>query len=235
MHRLMMTSTAYRQSSDWPAGQSPGAKVDPENRLLWHMNLRRLEAEILRDAILAASGKLDRHMGGPPVEGPLLADGLKEFQNLFDEATQLSPAESIGMWRRSVYVLARRYFPLAFLETFDAPILQTNCNRRVNSVSPLQSLTLMNDDFVVENARAFADRVSSLSPGKPVQDTIATAYLLALSRRPSEAELQIARSHLDREEELYLKANASDEQARRAALESFCHLLFLTNEFLYNN
>ena len=235
LHRLIMTSTAYRQSSDWPAGQSPGAKVDPENRLLWHMNLRRLEAEILRDAILAASGKLDRHMGGPPVEGPLLADGLKEFQNLFDEATQLSPAESIGMWRRSVYVLARRYFPLAFLETFDAPILQTNCNRRVNSVSPLQSLTLMNDDFVVENARAFADRVSSLSPGKPVQDTIATAYLLALSRRPSAAELQIARSHLDRQEELYLKANASDEQARRAALESFCHLLFLTNEFLYNN
>ena len=235
LHRLIMTSTAYRQSSEWPAGQSPGAKLDPENRLLWRMNLRRLEAETLRDAILAASGKLDRQMGGPPVEGPLLADGLKEIQNLYDETSLSGPAESVGMWRRSVYVLARRYFPLAFLETFDAPILQTNCNRRVNSVSPLQSLTLMNDDFVLENARAFADRVSSLSPGKPVQDTIKTAYLLALSRRPSEAELQIARSHLDRQEELYLKSNASDEQARRAALESFCHLLFLTNEFLYSN
>ena len=235
LHRLIMTSTAYRQSSEWSAEQSPGATRDPENRLLWRMNLRRLEAEILRDAILAASGKLDRHMGGPPAEGPLLADGLKKFGSFFDEASQERPAESVGMWRRSVYVLARRYFPLAFLETFDAPILQTNCNRRVNSVSPLQSLTLMNDDFVLENARAFADRVNSLSPGRPVQDTIQTAYLLALSRQPSEAELQMARSHLDRQEELYLKSNASDEQARRAALQSFCHLLFLTNEFLYNN
>ncbi len=113
--------------------------------------------------------------------------------------------------------------------------MQTNCNRRMNSVSPLQSLTLMNDDFVLGSARAFADRVSSLSQGKPVQNAIETAYLLALSRRPSEAELQVARSHLDRQEELYVNANASEEGAQRAALQSFCHLLFLTNEFLYNN
>ena len=131
--------------------------------------------------------------------------------------------------------MARRYVPLAFLETFDAPILQTNCNRRMNSVSPLQSLTLMNDDFVLENARAFAERVAGLSHGKPVRETIETAYLLALSREPSDEELEIARSHMEREEELYVKANAPDEQARRAALESLCHLLFLTNEFLYNN
>ena len=235
LHRLIMTSTAYRQSSEWLAGRSPGAKVDPENRLLWRMNLRRLEAETLRDAILTASGKLDRQIGGPWVEGPLLADGLKKFFNFFDEESLDRPAEPVGMWRRSVYVFARRYVPLAFLETFDAPLLQTNCSRRMNSVSPLQSLTLMHDDFVLENAQAFADRVSSLSDGKSVQDTIETAYLLTLSRRPSETELQIARSHLDREEELYLKANASDAQARTAALESFCHLLFLTNEFLYNN
>ena len=235
LHRLIMTSTAYRQSSEWEAEQSPGAQTDPENRLLWRMNLRRLEAETLRDAILAASGKLDRQFGGPWVEGPLMADGLKEFGNFFDPESLDRPAEPVGMWRRSVYLLARRYVPLAFLETFDAPIMQTNCNRRMNSVSPLQSLTLMNDDFVLGSARAFADRVSSLSQGKPVQNAIETAYLLALSRRPSEAELQVARSHLDRQEELYVNANASEEGAQRAALQSFCHLLFLTNEFLYNN
>ncbi len=235
LHRMIMTSTAYRQSSEWRTGQSPGAKADPENRLLWRMNLRRLEAEILRDSILAASGKLNRQIGGPWVEGPLLADGLKKFFNFFDSESLDRPAESVGMWRRSVYVLARRSVPLAFLETFDAPILQTNCNRRMNSVSPLQSLTLMNDDFVLENTRALAERASSFSQGKPLQETIKTAYLLVLSRPPSDGELQIARSHMDRAEELYLKANASDEQARRAALESFCHLLLLTNEFLYNN
>ncbi len=235
LHRLIMTSTAYRQSSKWDAGRSAGAKVDPQNRLLWRMNLRRLEAETIRDSILAASGKLDRQIGGPWVEGPLMADGLENFFDFFDPESLDRPAEPVGMWRRSVYVLARRYVPLAFLETFDAPILQTNCNRRMNSVSPLQSLTLMNDDFVLENARAFAERVAGLSHGKPVRETIETAYLLALSREPSDEELEIARSHMEREEELYVKANAPDEQARRAALESLCHLLFLTNEFLYNN
>ena len=233
LHKLIMTSTAYRQSSDWPAGDSLAVKVDPENRLLWRMNLRRLEAETLRDAIMAASGKLDWTIGGPPVEGPLMADGLKRIYHRYASRDDPAPAEPVGMRRRSVYVLARRYFPLGFLETFDAPILQTNCNRRVNSVSPLQSLTLMNDDFVVENAGAFADRVASLSSGKPLGATIETAYQLALSRKPSGEELQIARSHLEREEELYLKSNASAKRARKAALESFCHLLFLTNEFLY--
>ena len=78
LHKLIMTSTAYRQSSEWPTGKSLALKVDPENRLLWRMNLRRMEAEALRDALRAASGKLNRTMGGPPVEGPLIADGLNK-------------------------------------------------------------------------------------------------------------------------------------------------------------
>jgi hypothetical protein len=207
--------------------------LDPENKLLWRMNLHRLEAETLRDTIMAVSGKLDATMGGAPVEGPLMADGFREFRNPDDKESVAVPATPVGLWRRSVYVVAGRSFPLRFLETFDAPILQTNCNRRVNSVSPLQSLTLMNDDFVIENARSFAARVAGLSKGKTVESTIETAYLLALSRPPSPAEAQIATSHLEREEELYLNSNATAEQARKVALESFCHLLFLTNEFLY--
>ena len=233
LHKLIMISTAYRQSSNWPSGDSRALKMDPGNRLLWRMNVRRLEAETLRDAILAASGKLDWNMGGPAVEGPLMADGLKKLHPHYGGESKPVEAEPTGMWRRSVYVLARRYFPLGFLETFDAPIMQTNCNRRMNSVSPLQSLTLMNDDFVIENATTFAERVAKLSNGKPVDATIEAAYQVALSRRPSGEELQIARSHLEREEELYLKSNASAEQARQAALKSFSHLLLLTNEFLY--
>lgn len=130
-------------------------------------------------------------------------------------------------------LMARRYLPLAFLETFDAPVIQTNCTRRVNSVSPLQSLALMNNDVVRESARAFAARVEKLAEGKPAEAKIETAYRLALSRPPSTAEAQVARSHLERQNELFLKSNAPAEQARKAALESFCHLLFLTNEFLY--
>lgn len=236
LHRLIMTSTAYRQSSKWTT-RSPGDSIDPENKLLWRMNLRRLEAETLRDSILSVSGKLDLTMGGPPMEGPLLADGLERIQqNLNDPTFKDREAKAVGMFRRSIYVLARRYVPLTFLETFDAPLMQTNCNRRVNSVSPLQSLTLMNNDFVLDSSRFFANRVESLTyDGTSVNDTIEKAYLLALSRFPLKEELQIAKSHLDREKDLYLKSNASEEKAQRAALESFCHLLFLTNEFLYNN
>ena len=102
-------------------------------------------------------------MGGPSVEGPLMADGLKTLNPHTDGPGEPADAKPTGQWRRSVYLLARRYYPLGFLETFDAPIMQTNCSRRMNSVSPLQSLTLMNDDFVVENAQAFARRVAGLS------------------------------------------------------------------------
>ena len=233
LHRLTMTSTAYRQSSERHSGGSLALKVDPGNQLLWRMNLRRLEAETLRDAIMAASGKLDWTMGGPAVEGPLMADGLKKLNpHTDDRKGEPVDAKPTGMWRRSVYVLARRYYPLGFLETFDAPIIQTNCNRRVNSVSPLQSLTLMNDDFVLENANAFAERVASMSNGN-LEEKIEKAYLLALSRKPSREEVQIARAHVARQEDLYLKSNAAPEQAGQEALESFCHLLFLTNEFLY--
>jgi len=233
LHRLIMTSTAYRQSSEHPAGDSAALKLDPENRLLWRMNLRRLEAETLRDAMMEVSGKLELTLGGPSVEGPLIADGLEDFYNSDDKASQKVKAKLVGLCRRSVYVVARRYFPLGFLESFDFPILQTNCNRRVNSVSPLQSLTLMNDDFVLENTRAFAARVEEISGSKPAEAKVQTAYLLALSRKPATEELTIAKSHLQREEELYLKSNTAPTQARKAALESLCHLLLLSNEFLY--
>ncbi|MBM3774986.1 MAG: DUF1553 domain-containing protein [Acidobacteria bacterium] len=237
LHRLIMTSSAYRQSSEQPG--SGGAllaaalKADPDNKLLWRTNLRRLEAEALRDAILGASGKLDRTFGGPAVEGPLVADGLKEVHNPDDKQSERKKAGLSGLERRSVYVMARRYFPLGFLETFDAPIMQTNCNRRLNSVSPLQSLTLMNDDFVLENAAAFAERVEKLAASQPIEKKIETAYLLALSRKPDGGELDIARSHLARQEELHRKSNTAPDKSRQAALTSLCHLLLLTNEFLY--
>jgi hypothetical protein len=225
LHKLMMTSTAYRQSSEQPAGDSAAAKLDPDNKLLWRMNLRRLESEAVRDAVMAVSGKLDRTIGGPAVEGPLIADGLTEIHNPDDKESVKVKAQPVGLWRRSVYVVARRYFPLGFLEAFDSPIMQTNCNRRVNSVSPLQSLTLMNDDFMLENVRAFARRVGD--------GEIAKAYTLALSRPPTAEETAIARAHLKREEDLYLKANNTPGDARKAAMESLCHLLLMTNEFLY--
>ena len=231
LHRLIMTSAVYRQSSQQPVGiDSAAKKSDPENRLLWRMNLRRLEAEAVRDSILAASGQLDLKMGGPPVAGPFMSDGL---QKLLD--TQSKPIEmsAEGNNRRSIYLLARRYYPLSFLETFDAPVIQTNCNRRTDSVSPLQSLALLNSDFVVDQASHLSARATKLAAVKAAADPIEAAFLLTLSRRPTAKELEVVRANLAGQAELYRKANFVQEEASKHALTSLCHMLVSTNEFLY--
>jgi hypothetical protein len=231
MHKLIMTSTVYRQSSQQSvATASASGKTDPENRLLWRMNLRRLEGEAIRDSILAASGQLDRKMGGPPVAGPLMADGLQKLASMQGKSVDVN---SEGSNRRSVYLLARRYYPLSFLETFDAPIIQTNCVRRTNSVSPLQSLALLNSDFVVEQASHLAARAVKLAKEKAGTDPIEAAFLLALSRRPSTKETEAVHEHLNVQEELFRKANVSPEKASEQAFTSFCHMLLSTSEFLY--
>jgi hypothetical protein len=231
MHKLIMTSSVYRQSSQQPAeAESAARKTDPENRLLWRMNLRRLEGEAVRDSILAASGQLDLKMGGPPVAGPFMSDGLQKLAD-----TQGKPVEvnAEGNNRRSIYLLARRYYPLSFLETFDAPVIQTNCNRRTNSVSPLQSLALLNSDFVVEHASYLSARVTKLAAAKTAGGLIEAAFLLTVSRRPTSTELEVARAHLSAQEELYRKANFVSEEAAKQALVSLCHMLLSTSEFLY--
>ena len=232
LHKLIMTSTVYRQASRQPAEgkQSAALAVDPENKLLWRMNLRRLEAEAIRDAVLAASGKLDRTMGGAPIFAPAIADGFSKLQDAF---TKSLPIPTEGEWRRSLYLFARRYYPHTFLEVFDSPIMQTNCTRRLNSVSPLQSLTLLNDDFMVESADYLADQVSGVAREGKAAQLIEAAYLLTLSRPPTVAEKELAQALLQDQEELHRRANMAPDKAAKAALANLCHMLLASNEFLY--
>src|SRR5262249_23659159 len=155
-----MTSTAYRQSTHRPtegeAAKAVGA--DPENELLWRMNLRRLEAEAVRDAVLAVSGKLDRTMGGAPIPVQSNPDGLVVVSE-----KGLTPTSK---WRSSLYVRSLRGshptgvgFRLSMFEIFDFPEVVINCTRRANSTTPLQSLALINSGFMLEQARHFAERV----------------------------------------------------------------------------
>ncbi len=232
LHKLIMTSTVYRQASRQPAGgeQSAALSVDPENKLLWRMNLRRLEAEAIRDAVLAASGKLDRTMGGAPIFAAAIADGLSKLEDAFKKSL---PIPTGGEWRRSLYLFARRNYPHTFLEVFDSPIMQTNCTRRVNSVSPLQSLTLLNDDFMVESAGYLADQVSGVAREGKAAQLIEAAYLLTLSRPPTVAEKELAKALLQDQEELHRRANMAPDKAAKAALANLCHMLLASNEFLY--
>ena len=221
--RTIMTSSVYRQALRQPNG-APGVAVDPQNLLLWRMNLKRLEAETLRDAILAASGRLDRSLGGTPALLEFDAAGLQTVGG--EEPNTRNPL------RRSLYILARRNYPLNFLEAFDYPKVTVNCTRRVNSVTPIQSLTLMNDPFVVEEAGHLARRVRDLA-GESPEDRVRMAYRLTLSRQPEPEELRIGQEHLRKQERNYLFANATPEKASEAALSNLCQTLFATNEFLY--
>ena len=116
---------------------------------------------------------------------------------------------------------------------FDSPIMQTNCTRRLNSVSPLQSLTLLNDNFMVESAGYLADQVSGVAREGRAARLIEAAYLLTLSRPPTVAEKELAQALLQDQEELHRRANMTPDKAAKAALANLCHMLLASNEFLY--
>ena len=226
LHRLIMTSTVYRQSSRQTDAAHAAAKArDPLNKLLWRMNMRRLEAEAVRDSVIAVSGRLDPTVGGPAILIEHDASGLQSID-------RNDPTPNADR-RRSLYVLARRNYPLNFLEVFDYPLMQTNCNRRINSATPLQSLTLMNDEFVLQHAEHIKDRVNDLSGTASIEGKIESAYRLALARKPNAMEMAISRDHLTKQRDLYRKSNFTDEKASGMALASLCQMLLASNEFLY--
>ena len=229
LHRQIMLSTAYRQASrrppaaDTTSTAAVAERIDPENRLLWRMSLRRLEAEIVRDAILAASGGLDRTAGGPPVPITTPADGLSEAKA---EPTSTSP------FRRSVYILARRVYPLKFLELFDAPIMAVNCTERMTSATPLQSLALLNGEFVIAEAARMAARVTA-GGGPDTTAHIDRAYRLAYGRPPSAAEEARAASFLAEQSADHAATGRGPLEASTAALADLCQMLLASNEFLH--
>ena len=155
LHRLLMSSTAYRQSS---RRTDELDRVDSDNRLLGRMSIRRLEAEAVRDSMLAATDKLNLKMLGPPV--PVTVDEVGQaivgIDNRDSAGRPVSKRAMLGAdeFRRSVYVQVRRSLPLSMLETFDAPLLNPNCEIRNRSTVAPQSLLLMNSDFVLAQSQA---------------------------------------------------------------------------------
>ena len=232
LHKMIMTSAVYQQSSRRSGNPSSERAVaeDADNRLLWRMPLRRLEAEALRDSILAVAGRLDLTVGGPAVGLTARPDGLQ----VVSDAESANGAANDAGGRRSVYLLARRTWPLTFLTAFDFPIIDTACSRRVSSATPLQSLTVMNSEFVTENARETANRAAALAgDGSNPQDLIETTYDLLFSRKPSPEESEIALAHIESQRQLYAKANATADEASDKSLANFVHMLISSNEFLY--
>ncbi len=219
--RQMMLSTAYRQSSREEAG--PGETLDPGNELLWRMRLRRLESEAVRDAMLSVSGTLNPAAGGPPIAINARPDGMVTAAEKLP-----NPGDS---WRRSLYFVTRRAYNLSILTTFDQPLVATNCLRRDTSAVPLQSLVMLNDAFVADQAEHFARRIERA--GVNGDQRIAMAFRLALAREPTADEVAIGRELLARQSRLAHSAGTSPEVAAQQALAQLCLALFNTSEFLY--
>ncbi|MDQ3012410.1 MAG: DUF1549 and DUF1553 domain-containing protein, partial [Acidobacteriota bacterium] len=224
MHRLILLSNTYRQSSKF--GQKAAA-VDAENRLLWRANPHRLEGELLRDSILAISGKLNPKMFGPGIYPRIDPDIINTGSR---PRWPLDAKDNEETWRRSVYIFVKRSVLLPLIEVFDCPVTTVSAPvRSVSTVSP-QALALMNNGFVLEQAGYFAERVTA-EAGIDARKQIASAFKLALNRQPTEKETAWALEFLKKQSEGYTARK--DEKPAASALRDLCHAVFNLNEFLY--
>jgi hypothetical protein len=245
IHRMIVLSSTYRQSSRAPASEQ-AKKVDPDNRLLWRMNRTRLDGEALRDAVLTAAGTLNRQVGGPSVRVPLEPE---VYDLIFTEG------EPDGLWhptpdssqhtRRTLYLYAKRNVRLPMLEAFDQPDRLFPCAVRPESTFAPQALILMNGPFAQQQSRAMATAlITECGPdaGKGVE----LAYRRAFGRRPTAEEVRVATDFLREQAQ-----SAADrllarlptgvpeglptgaDVAHAVALADFCLALFNANEFTY--
>ena len=215
MHRLMVNSSVYRQSS---AHDNPQAsEVDPDNRLLWRFNRRRLDAEAIRDSVLYVSGRLNPEQFGLPIFPPLpgdVAEAVKYSESKWD--TQYGPEGR----KRSIYIYQQRTLTMPLMQTFDALVCDESRPRRRASVTPLQALAMYNGEFVNEESNHFATRVKQLA-GEDPQAQIRTAFVLALGRVSNDAEA-------NRLEQVLNSAEPPGQ-----GLVGVCRILYNTNEFIY--
>ncbi len=215
MHRLMMTSSIYRQAS---AVSDEASRLDPDNILLSHMPLRRMDAEVLNDTLLLVSGRLDETRYG--VAEPVLVrdDGL------------VTPIETEKGWRRSIYIQQRRTEIPTILDNFDLPPMSPNCVDRPESTVSLQALYLMNNGMVRRLADAFADRIVR-EAGHDPQAQVETLYWLAVSRPPTAEESKASLETLAKLQRL--AKDAPPQQAELRALAKLSHTVFNSAAFLY--
>ncbi|MBL8293757.1 MAG: DUF1553 domain-containing protein, partial [Bryobacterales bacterium] len=183
IHKLILMSKTYQQASSNPLIEKVAHEKDPENSLLWKFSRRRLEAEEIRDSMLAISGRLNAKPGGPSVIVP--AD--EELVNLLYKPSQWAVTKDTSEHdRRSVYLLHKRNLRLPMMEVFDAPDLQTSCARRETSTHAPQALELLNGDFANAMARSFAARLDK--EAKTPEQVVSKAYWLAAGRAPTVKE-----------------------------------------------
>ena len=213
LHRVILNSAAYRQSSQLVQA---AYAIDPDNRKLWRYPQRRLDAEAIRDQMLAASGELDQAFGGPYISTTRAPTG-----------EVVVPEKSAGAARRSIYLNQKRTQVVSFLNVFDAPSIVFNSVRRNTSTMPLQSLALMNSEFMQTRAQAIAVRLRTLASDET--ERLQLAFRLCYARQPSATEVVELNRFLDNQTEVYTQESDGRERAWR----DLCQALLASSEFLY--
>ncbi len=234
LHRLIVLSQTYQRSSSVETGSS-AAQASPSLLARWRP--RRLEAEVIRDSILFVSGDLNPRAGGPSYY-PELPRAVLEGQSRPGEGWGKSTERESSS--RSIYAFTKRALGIPELELLDTPDTTGSCERRMVSTTGPQALTFLNGQFIQRQSRRFASRLAAEAGDDPARQ-IERAFLLALSRRPSEAEFRAASEFLDKEERQIESDRArgindgrtGPASARRQALEAFCLVVLNMNEFVY--
>ncbi|HTI49305.1 MAG TPA: DUF1549 and DUF1553 domain-containing protein [Planctomycetaceae bacterium] len=230
IHKLIVLSSTYAQSSRF---RESAARVDVDNALLWRFPYRRLTAEAVRDTVLAVNGQLNPQRGGPGIY-PKIAQAVLDGQSMpgngwgtFDEGQAA---------RRAIYIFVKRSLLVPEIELLDFADTNTSCEQRPVSTIPTQALTLLNGDFLNQQATHFAARLIKDS-GNDRAAQIDRAYRLAVSRAPTADEAAAALAFLDRQtqqsaDEPPVEGRPPRDPAR-TALEALCLVLYNLNEFAY--
>lgn len=236
LHRLIVLSSAYRQSSANPAS----LQADPENKLYARFKLRRLDAETMRDTMLASAGVLVEASYGPP--SGIGRDAQGRVVTGIDKGTiTVNKVEPGGAddFRRSIYVQVRRSRPVTVLDTFDAPTMVPNCEMRSQTTVAPQSLLLMNDTFILENSRRLADRVSKEHPGDR-KGQLQRVWILLYGKPASEGDLGRGMAYLEEQTKALTQYHHDIQHPKgvvpnppQEALASLCQILYSSNRFLY--
>jgi hypothetical protein len=210
LHRLIMTSEAYQMASVFDHGGNLGK--DPEDDLLWRFRPQRLDAETIRDAMLAVSGTINLAIGGPAVF-PFVPDAILDTEKT--KGTWRIEPDGPATWRRSIYVYQRRSLPFPMFETFDHPDMNLSAAQRNVSTVPTQALTLLNNPFVLRQAELLAERITSQAPDD-VARQIDLGYQYALGRSATDLEKSLAM-----------------QTVKSKSLVDLTHVLLNLSEFLY--
>lgn len=231
LHRRMLTSRVWQQAGTPDATDPGGPQLDPANELLWHRPPQRLEAEVLRDAMLSVSQTLNPAAGGPGFK-PWIAPEANLARNIKGEGYPKNAKDDASTRRRSVYMFHKRLIPYPMFQAFDRPELMTSCAARQNTTVAPQAMVLLNDRFVRAVAADFARVLHDGSADAPMDAAVITAaFERAFARSPSETERQAALDFVQAQTNLRRQRGAAEPQM--AALTDFCQALFGLNEFLY--